>query len=123
ETWACQELRKANVLCYAARYAQEPLRAKLLERGEFFSGRAWADFERFPSKTVTRALALMMREGPPDVWLRENPPTDAPPPGVDYPFGKPEMFVPQKQRVKAMLKSPRGLLRGFLRLMDIRNWR
>ena len=33
ETWAAQELRKANVLRWAARYADEPLR-RAVRRGE-----------------------------------------------------------------------------------------
>jgi len=123
ETWAVQELRKANVMRLAARHADEPLRARLLERGNDFSRRAWADFEGFATRTVTRAVALLMIEGPRDAFLRERPPESAPRPAATYDFGEPSAFVPQKQRVKALLKSPRGLLGAFLRALVPRNWR
>ncbi len=123
ETWALQELRKANVMRLAARYADEPLRSKLLERGGTFARRAWADFLGFSSQHVTRAQTLLMREGPVDAWLRTRPVTPAPVPQGEYDFGSPHVFVPQKQRVKAMLKSPAGLLRAALCLLDLRRWK
>ena len=121
ETWAAQELRKGNVLRLAARHADEPLRSRLLRRGEEFAERAWSDLLRFESRTTARPLAIMMREGPVDLCLRQHVPP-APRPKEAYSFGQPERFIPQRQRVKSQMKSPRGLLRMSLRLLSPRRW-
>src|SRR5262249_30947404 len=122
ETWAAQEMRKGNVLRLAARYAEEPLRGQLLKRGLEFAERAWSDLLRFESRTTTRPLAIMMREGTVDLYLRQHDLPPAPPPDEAYDFGSPERFVPQRQRVKARLKSLSGLASITLRLVNPRNW-
>src|SRR5262249_38801208 len=101
ETWAAQELRKGNVLRLAARHAEEPLRGRLIKRGLEFAERAWADLLRFESRTTTRPLAIMMREGTVDLSLRQDELPPAPPPPEAYDFGQPQRFIPQRQRVKA----------------------
>src|SRR5581483_10091658 len=122
ETWAAQELRKGNVLRLAARHADEPLRSGLWKRGEELAERAWSDLLRFESRFTTRPLAIMMREGTVDLALRQNLGAPAPRPDREHDFGRPEAFVPQKQRVKAMLKSPRGLMTIGLRLLNPLRW-
>jgi hypothetical protein len=115
ETWAAQEFRKANVFRLAARHADEPLRDRLLRRGEEFAERAWFDLLRFPSRTAARPLAILMTEGTRDAFFRARPLEPAPAPPQPCSFPPPETFVPQKQRVKALLKSPRGLFLSLLR--------
>lgn len=123
ETWAAQEMRKANVLRLAARHADEPLHSRLRRRGEEFAERAWSDLLRFESRTTARPLAIMMREGLADVCLRCHAPPPAPRPHGEHPFGPPEEFLPQRQRVKARLKAPGGLLHMGLRLLSPHRWR
>ena len=41
ETWAGQEFRKANLFRRAARFADPPLRRRLLAAGDRFGNRAW----------------------------------------------------------------------------------
>jgi hypothetical protein len=122
ETWAAQELRKANVFRLAARYADEPLRARLLAKGDEFARRAWADLNRFASRRTLRPLAVMMAEGTRDAFFRQGGGSPAPPLNASYPFGSPAVFVPQKQRVLRRLKSVRGLCGLLPRLLDVRNW-
>ncbi len=121
ETWAAQELRKANVLRHAASHADEPLRSRLLARGEEFAERAWSDLLSFSSKGSTRSIAILLSAGVQDEYLRRKPTGDAPRPADSYDFGKPETFVPQKLRVKAQLRSPRGLARALARLIGFKN--
>jgi hypothetical protein len=113
ETWAAQELRKANVLRLAARYAQEPLRARLLERGAEFAERAWSDLLRFPSQDSARAIAILLSAGMQDEYLRHKPLRGVPLLSQAYGFSRPENFVPQKLRVMTQLKSVRGLTRAL----------
>lgn len=117
ETWAAQELRKANVLRLAAAWVDEPWKSRMFETGGRLAERAWQDLQRFETRSCARPLAILMVEA-----LKERdaaPPTrtvpNAPPPGG---FGPPTAFVTQKQRVKAMLRSPRAALKGLAHLLN-----
>jgi hypothetical protein len=122
ETWAAQDLRKANVLRLAACHAEPALRERLRRRADELAERAWSDLDRFPSRTVTRALALLMTEGLRDHYCRAAALPAAPAPAGDYNFGSPEVFLTQRRRVLARLKTPRGLAAALLKLADPRNW-
>jgi hypothetical protein len=122
ETWAAQELRKANVMRLAAAHADEPLRTKLLQRGHELSERAWADLLRFESRTTTRSLALVMIEGTKDSYIRAHVVKPALRSPAMYDFGQPQPFVCQKLRVRARLKTVRGLLTTFSRLINPYYW-
>jgi hypothetical protein len=122
ETWAAQDLRKANVLRLAACHAGPALRDRLLRRAGELADRAWDDLSRFPSRTVTRSLALLMTEGLRDDYCRAAALPVVPAPAGDYNFGSPEAFVPQRRRVLARLKTARGLAAALLKLADVRNW-
>jgi hypothetical protein len=122
ETWAAQEFRKANVMRLAAAHADEPLQTRLLQRGHELSERAWADLLRFPSRTTTRPLALVMIEGAKDSYLRACTSPPAPRPPAMHDFGQPQPFVCQKLRVRARMKSARGLLTIFSRLINPYYW-
>jgi hypothetical protein len=122
ETWAAQEFRKANVFRLAAAHADEPLRSRLIQRGTEFAERAWNDLLRFPSRTVTRAAAIVMIEGPKDAFFRKHGPAIEPRVAVDCPFGPPEVFHSQKQRVFAGLKSFTGFGRALVRLLNPKRW-
>ncbi|HXG08797.1 MAG TPA: hypothetical protein VNK04_03325 [Gemmataceae bacterium] len=122
ETWAAQEMRKANVLRLAAAHADEPLRSRLLRRGDELADRAWSSLLRFETRLTTRAVAIVLTEGTRDLAFRVQAPPPAPHPPEVSDFGDPERFVSQKTRIRAALKSPLGLARALLRLANPRNW-
>jgi hypothetical protein len=122
ETWAAQEMRKANVLRLAARHADEPGRSAMCKRGAELAGRAWHDVFGFPTRTSTRSLAILLTEGLRDSYLvihareavtGQGPPADS---------GQPLRFVPQRWRVREQLKTASGWLRALVRMMDVRRW-
>lgn len=119
EAWAAQEFRKANALRLAAKHAEEPLRARLLARGGELADRAWCDLLRFESRHVARAIAVLMVEGMKDCYFRVAAETPAPRPNQSYDFGQPERFVPQRRRVLARLKTPRGLVQAAWALTGV----
>ncbi len=122
ETWGAQELRKANVFRWAAVYADEPLRSQLRAKGLEFAERAWHDLRRFETRTFIRPFTLAAIQGLWDAALRADDrvcPQRGPTPAS---WGEPTTFVPQKQRVKRMLKSPRGLATAALHAIDPRRW-
>ncbi len=60
ETWAAQDVRKCNVLLYAAKYAEAEQRDLFLKKAEFFYKEAVKYLFAHDSKTLTRPVALMM---------------------------------------------------------------
>jgi hypothetical protein len=123
ETWAAQEFRKANVLRLAAQYASEPLRSRLIGRGNELAERAWSDLLRFESRDVARSVALVMAEGSRDSYWRRCPVEEMPGPVERAGFGAWQAFVPQKRRVMDRLRTPHGVLHVLRRLMSVENWR
>jgi hypothetical protein len=122
EAWGGQELRKANVLRLAATHAEPALRMRLLERARELADRAWYDFLRFPGRTSARGLALMMCEGTTDSYFRnESAPVAATGPTPSA-WPSQQELVPQKLRVLRRLKTPGGLARSCLRLLNAVRW-
>ena len=121
ETWAAQELRKANVLRLAAKFCHAEERTAMLKRGEEIADRAWDDLERFESRHVSRALAIAMSEGARDCWLRQQTfENSSAVERRDWEL-KPD-FVPQKDRVKRQLKSPGGMVNAGLAACNVTQW-
>ncbi len=122
ETWAAQEFRKANVLRLAAQYAGEPLRGRLLQKGLQLADRAWADLLRFETRDSVRAIALVLADGARDAFFRLGEVDASPPTEVVHDFGRPCEFLPQRERVRRQLKTPGGLARALLSLVNPARW-
>jgi len=122
EVWAAQELRKANVIRLAAAHADEPLRSRLMRRGDELADRAWSDLYRFESRTVARTAAIVFVEGLRDCCFRLHGTPQLPRPKHEGEFNTVRPFIPQRLRVKAELKSVRGLARMLVRLSNPLNW-
>jgi hypothetical protein len=121
ETWAAQELRKANVLRLAAKYCAEPEQSRLQRRGEELADRAWSDLAGFESRFVARSLALVLTEGARDCWLRSRSfHSFELPTGISFPAK--ERFIAQQQRVKQSLRSPLGLLKNLTLTANPTRW-
>ncbi len=118
ESWAAQEFRKANVLRLAAAHAEEPLRGRLIRRGQELADRAWNDLLRFESRGVIRAVAIALVEGLRDAHLRQRASAKMPRSTNQETFEHARAFVPQKRRVLAKLKSASGVANLVLRLAN-----
>lgn len=122
EAWAVQEIRKANVLRVAAKYADPVLRDRLWKRGMELVDRAWFDLMRFESRTTARAIAVLLVEGTKDSAIRSHCFKPDNLPCGRYDFGIPELFVPQKLRVLSQVMTARGLGKILLRLLRPTVW-
>lgn len=60
ETWAAQDIRKCNVMLYAAGYAASEMRPEFLEKAAFFHMEAKKYLFTFETRTLTRPMALLM---------------------------------------------------------------
>jgi hypothetical protein len=122
ETWAAQELRKANVLRLAAVHAGKSQRCRFLERADEIAERAWADLNRFEQPATTRALAILLVEGLRESYFRHHDPEMPVSPATECEFGLPAPFLSQRTRALAQLKTASGLGRAILKLLDVRRW-
>ncbi len=102
ETWAAQEIRKAEVFNLAAYFSSATNERKLfLEKAKFFYQESLERLLSFSTWSFTRPLAIILQSGFSFYWFEKL----APPkwPEENYDFGEPENFVPQKIRVKKKL--------------------
>jgi hypothetical protein len=72
ETWAAQDLRKADVFAMAAAYAPGPLNRVLAEKSRFFLSHSLESLHAFDSASLTRPLALVMTLGMAALGLERN---------------------------------------------------
>jgi hypothetical protein len=111
EAWAAQDFRKANVLRIAASCEDDASAADAMRAAaDRLSDAAWTDLYGFGRQHLTaRCLSILMTEGQRDLFHRTNrefrtPSTSAPFAGSGW-----SPFVPQRRRVRHMLKTPRGV--------------
>ena len=69
ETWAAQDLRKAEVFWWAAGHSADADRRRFMERGEFFFVDAVSRLTAFPTRHFTRPLILALRNGVHASWF------------------------------------------------------
>ena len=115
ETWPAQDVRKANVLAFAAKYADKHDAAALAERADFFFRTCVADLGSFETARLTRPIVIMMTNAyihGSSEW-RGDPISRRSGPSED--FGRPRTFVPQfaeLHRLRAGLGSLAARLRA-----------
>lgn len=121
ETWAAQDLRKANVLRLAARYMSGRHRDAALQRGDEIAARARKDLTEFETSDLVRPLNLILTEGAKDSFMRTYGPGSAAL-CQSFEFVPPEGFEPQKQAAVRRLKSVSGACAVAGRMLDVRRW-
>jgi hypothetical protein len=124
ETWAAQEMRKANVLRLAAPYfSDEAERVRAETRGQELADRAWADVFRFATRTSTRCLSIMITEGARDGYLRRTRGDVVAEAGPSIDVGQPQRFLPQRARIARDLRTWAGLRKAAVRVLQPARWR
>jgi hypothetical protein len=108
ETWAAQDVRKADVFQFAALHATGDERERFLERARFFFHHSLETLDGFDTKSYTRPVILLMHYGILSAWFARHP-DDARPAGPSLgPVPGPVPFVPQKTRALKRLKLLAG---------------
>lgn len=120
--WAAQEFRKANALRIAASCIDDPeVETSMRRKADELHDAAWADFYSFGTSHVTaRCLSIVMTEGLRGVFHRDSRPDYFPPARGRQSWGRWEMFVPQKQRVRQLLRNPVNAMLAAGRLLNPR---
>lgn len=96
ETWAAQDLRKAEVFWWAAGHAPEDERAVFTERARYFFGDAVARLHASPTHHYTRPLVLALRNGVHVSWFEAAAGRSLWPKAIHATFGRPASFRPQR---------------------------
>ncbi|MCA9751964.1 MAG: hypothetical protein KC591_07215, partial [Gemmatimonadetes bacterium] len=103
ETWAAQDVRKCEVLLFAALHARGEERDRFRERAEWFWTQALAQLDERETKRYMRPVIILMHYGHVRAWFDRHP--DATRPEGPSPTVPPRVrFVPQKVRAVAKLK-------------------
>ena len=108
EAWAAQDFRKANALRIAAACTDDTdLESRMRQKADQINDAAWKDLYAFDDKHLTaRCFSIVMTEGLRDLFHRTCRPEYMPPATESCTITDWQMFVPQKARVKSMLKNP-----------------
>lgn len=61
ETWAAQEIRKCNVLLYAAKYGDEKDRQMFFEKAMFFCTGCVKQLQKYETRSLTRPITLLLQ--------------------------------------------------------------
>ena len=120
EAWAAQDFRKANVLRIAASCEDDAGQALAMRmKADQINDAAWRDFAAFGDASLTaRCLSIVMTEGHREVFHSYCEPNLIPACPARYETTVWSMFIPQKQRVKTLLKSPAQLARAALKAVQ-----
>jgi PcRGLX-like N-terminal RIFT barrel domain len=114
ETWAAQDLRKADVFQFAAGYAEADERTTFLERRDAFFSYAAETLCSMPTARFARPLVLLLVNGFRVAF--SAPPSSLP--GSRRVYSPRIPFVPQRQRVKQRLAII-GALTGLILLLAV----
>jgi len=100
ETWAAQDVRKGDVLLWAALFADASERAEFLDRARFFFDDALTTLARMPTRRYTRPVVIVLSHAIRRGWLLQHPDPD-PLAATAWPSRAPDewprtRFVPQK---------------------------
>ena len=99
ETWAAQDMRKAEVLWWAACHANGQERDWFLKRAGFFFDYAVSTLSAMETRHFTRPLVLLLSNGVRAAWAARMPPVPAPAgPIAPAASATPLSFEPQKLR-------------------------
>src|SRR5262249_47316793 len=100
ETWAAQDVRKSDVFYFAALHASGNERERFLERARFFYEYSMRTLASASTRALARPVAVLMTSGFMSGLVERQPDIAAPEPSGSHAFGRPERFVPQRERAK-----------------------
>jgi hypothetical protein len=100
ETWAAQDIRKADVFSYAAQHASGDERARFMERAAFFFDASLSTLKQSETSSLARPTVLLLSNG--FMQLADDAAYPAPEPAAAV-FANRSTFVPQKEAAKRRL--------------------
>lgn len=109
ETWAAQDVRKADVLDLAAWHAEtRDERAWFLERARFFFGTALDTLTAMPTRTRTRPVVILLSNGHARAWYERHAAAAPLTPPSRGPWVPRRPFVSQRELAELRLEALAG---------------
>ena len=100
ETWAAQDIRKSDILYFAALHSDGPERARFRERAEFFYQTSLATLLSMRTRTLARPVVVLLTSGFMHQWFASHQDVRLPAVAPPQPFAPQTPFVPQRARAK-----------------------
>jgi hypothetical protein len=122
ETWAAQDIRKADVFLWAAQYSSGAEREQFLERARFFFDYAVTFLTSSPTRNLTRPVVLVLANGYRDGWVKTqgaNLPTLT---ALSVPGGDPPPAAFEPQKTRAIRRATRIVILAFLATLTVVAW-
>lgn len=112
-TWPAQELRKATVLVGVSEFAPVDQRDRFVDKAHEILSWAWSGLLTFDRRYDTRPMALVLQQAHIEEYSKSVE-LKCPPLRIDMTercedFGPQEMFISQRDRIKASIRSPLSL--------------
>ena len=104
ETWAAQDIRKADIFSHAAMHAAGPERDRFVERAGFFHRTSIATLLTSPTRSLARPVVVLLTSGIVWPWFAAKPAATLPPPAIDVDLGDPQRFVAQRAQAERRAK-------------------
>lgn len=123
ETWPAHDFRKSAVFDLATRYGDPAMADAYRQKAEEYFEAALAGLLSFETSGTTRPLAICLGLSGVRAYFAGRPADSGELAGIPRRFGAPAEFVPQKERVKRMARTPGGLLRIAFFLLKPANLR
>ena len=99
ETWPAQDLRKSNVMKFAAKYAEPSRRVQYREKSEYFFQASISDLLTFSTCRLTRPLVLLLVNGYMHAYFQQHPEEAGPTKTKQFDFAQPKRFIPHLNEV------------------------
>lgn len=130
ETWVAHDMRKCHIFYLASFFCGIQNRTLFQERAQFFYDRCLLDLEKYPTRTQTRPMAILLSCGYVyDYFLNcSTQPIYHQLPNEKFP--PQSVFVSQKTLFKQTVKTPRGFIKAlflcfhpiFMKRLFYRQW-
>lgn len=96
ETWAAQDIRKSDILYYAAIHSSGDERSRFAERAAYFHRTAVETLGRMPTRVFARPVIVLLTSGFLHSWYLAHPSASLPRPALEPDVGPPVPFVSQR---------------------------
>jgi hypothetical protein len=101
---AAQDIRKSDVLHYAAMHADQAERATFSERAEYFHRTSTTTLASKPTRALARPVIVLLTSGFVQAWRHRHPDAVEPQPAATPAWAPVVPFVPQRARAERRLK-------------------
>lgn len=122
ETWSAQDLRKACVFLFAARFCDdEAHRHAFIERADFFHHHAMAELEGSGTRDLARPVVLTLQNGYMKYWYEKYPMDKAARRVAKNDYRRDRLYLTRWEGARILVSSLWAVIKGFSFKKEV-NW-